>query len=204
MNKSESKYFNTAQLMNQALIQLLEYKDIEYISVKEICEKAGVNRSTFYLHYETISDLVEEAIEHITDKFIGLFPQNSCDFVVNIQQVPINELILVREDYLIPYLNFIYDNKGVFKAAVKNPNCMKTFSRYSRLKQYVFEPIMERFQIPKDVRNYWTCYYINGIWAIIEEWLKNDCRETVEQIETIIISCVIPKDTYEKWVNELQ
>jgi AcrR family transcriptional regulator len=197
MNKSESKYFNTAQLMNQALIQLLEYKDIEYISVKEICEKAGVNRSTFYLHYETISDLVEEAIEHITDKFIGLFPQNSCDFVVNIQQVPINELILVREDYLIPYLSFIYDNKGVFKAAVKNPNCMKTFSRYSRLKQYVFEPIMERFQIPKDVRNYWTCYYINGIWAIIEEWLKNDCRETVEQIETIIISCVIPKDTYE-------
>jgi AcrR family transcriptional regulator len=196
MNKSESKYFNTAQLMNQALIQLLEYKDIEYISVKEICEKAGVNRSTFYLHYDTISDLVEEAIEHITDKFIGLFSQNSCDFVVNIQQVPINELILVREDYLIPYLKFIYDNKGVFKAAVKNPNCMKTFSRYSRLKQYVFEPIMERFQISKDVRNYWTCYYINGIWAIIEEWLKNDCRETVEQIATIIISCVIPKDTY--------
>jgi AcrR family transcriptional regulator len=196
MNKSESKYFNTAQLMNQALIQLLEYKDIEYISVKEICEKAGVNRSTFYLHYETISDLVEEAIEHITDKFIGLFPQNSCDFVVNIQQVPINELILVREDYLIPYLNFIYDNKGVFKAAVKNPNCMKTFSRYSKLKQYIFEPIMERFQIPKDVRNYWTCYYINGIWAIIEEWLKNDCRETVEQIAEIIISCVIPKDSY--------
>jgi AcrR family transcriptional regulator len=47
MNKSESKYFNTARLMNQALIQLLEEKDIGYISIKEICEKAGVNRSTF-------------------------------------------------------------------------------------------------------------------------------------------------------------
>jgi AcrR family transcriptional regulator len=185
MNKSESKYFNTAQLMNQALIQLLEYKDLEYISVKEICEKAGVNRSTFYLHYETISDLVEESIEHITDHFIDLFPKKSSDFVENIKQAPLNELILVREDYLIPYL----------KAAVKNPNCMKTFSRYSRLKQYVFEPIMERFQIPKDVRNYWTCYYINGIWAIIEEWLKNNCREPVEQIATIIMSCVISKDT---------
>jgi AcrR family transcriptional regulator len=195
MNKSESKYFNTAQLMNQALIQLLEYKDLEYISVKEICEKAGVNRSTFYLHYETISDLVEESIEHITDHFIDLFPKKSSDFVENIKQAPLNELILVREDYLIPYLNFIHDNKGVFKAAVKNPNCMKTFSRYSRLKQYVFEPIMERFQIPKDVRNYWTCYYINGIWAIIEEWLKNNCREPVEQIATIIMSCVISKDT---------
>ena len=61
MNKSESKYFNTALAMDNALIALLEVKDLEYITVKEICEKAGVNRSTFYLHYETIADLVNEA-----------------------------------------------------------------------------------------------------------------------------------------------
>ena len=50
-NKHESKYFNTALLMHQALIILLETKDYNYITVKEICQKAGVNRSTFYLHY---------------------------------------------------------------------------------------------------------------------------------------------------------
>ena len=48
MNKSESKYYNTACLMDDALILLLEKKDFEYITVKEICNKAGVNRSTFY------------------------------------------------------------------------------------------------------------------------------------------------------------
>lgn len=63
MNKSESKYFNTAAFMDEALIALLEVKDLEYITVKEICEKAGVNRSTFYLHYETIDDLANEAAE---------------------------------------------------------------------------------------------------------------------------------------------
>ena len=51
MNKNESKYFNTAILFDEALIYLLENKDIEYITIKEICNKAGVNRSTFYLHY---------------------------------------------------------------------------------------------------------------------------------------------------------
>ena len=40
--------------MNEALLILLEKKNYEYITVKEICEKAGVNRSTFYLHYETM------------------------------------------------------------------------------------------------------------------------------------------------------
>ena len=60
MNKNESKYFNTAIRMDEALIALLEKKDFEYISIKEICQKAGVNRSTFYLHYENTADLLKE------------------------------------------------------------------------------------------------------------------------------------------------
>ena len=52
MNKNESKYFYTASLMNQALLTLLEKKDIEFISITELTKKAGVNRTTFYLHYE--------------------------------------------------------------------------------------------------------------------------------------------------------
>ena len=42
MNKNESKYFNTAIKMDEALISLLEKKDFAYITVKEICDKAGV------------------------------------------------------------------------------------------------------------------------------------------------------------------
>lgn len=70
MDKSESKYFNTALLMDEALIRLLEVKDYEYITVKEICEKAGVNRSTFYLHYETVNDLLSECLENIKKRFL--------------------------------------------------------------------------------------------------------------------------------------
>ena len=70
MNKSESKYFNTAVLMDEALLLLLERKDIQYITVKEICEKAGVNRTTFYLHYDSISDLLEETVNYITQRLV--------------------------------------------------------------------------------------------------------------------------------------
>lgn len=70
MNKSESKYLNTARLMDEAFILLLDKKDYEYITVKEICAKAGVNRSTFYLHYETINDLLEESLEFLIGDFI--------------------------------------------------------------------------------------------------------------------------------------
>ena len=44
--------------MDEAFLSLLEKKDFEYITVKEICAAAGVNLSTFYLHYETLGDLL--------------------------------------------------------------------------------------------------------------------------------------------------
>ena len=70
MNKNESKYFCTATLFDEALINLLDKKDIEYITIKEICKKAGFNRSTFYLHYENIDDLLNECMEYINKKII--------------------------------------------------------------------------------------------------------------------------------------
>ena len=73
MNKSESKYFNTALLMNEALLLLLEKKDYEFITVTEICQKAGVNRSTFYLHYESMDDLLIETLDMINKKFHEAF-----------------------------------------------------------------------------------------------------------------------------------
>lgn len=41
MNKSESKYFNTAEKMDKAFLEILEKKDFAFITVKEICQKAG-------------------------------------------------------------------------------------------------------------------------------------------------------------------
>ena len=47
MNKSESKYFHTAERMDEALLSLLLEKDFEYITVKDVCARAGANRSPF-------------------------------------------------------------------------------------------------------------------------------------------------------------
>lgn len=72
MNKSESRYFATAARMDEAFLTLLAKKDFEYITVKEICEVAGVNRSTFYLHYETMSDLLSK-VENLVGNLIVCF-----------------------------------------------------------------------------------------------------------------------------------
>lgn len=194
MNKSESKYFNTALRMDEALIALLEQKDLEYITVKEICQQAGVNRSTFYLHYETISDLVNEAVERINERFLSYFPQRAEEFLAGLSCRAREDLILVTRAYLIPYLNFIRDNKKVYRAAFRNPSDMQAHTRYEHLKLHILEPILERFNIPEAQRPYRIAYYVEGIIAIVREWLRRDCADEVEMIADIIEACVCPEE----------
>ena len=199
MNKSESKYFNTALRMDEALIALLEKKDLEYITVKEICHLAGVNRSTFYLHYETIADLVNETLEMINQRFLSYFPQRQEEVLGKLDSREREELVLVTREYLLPYLRFIRDNKKVYRAAFRNPGSMQAHARYGELKQRVLGPLMEQFGIPVVHQPYCMAYYMEGIIAIVKEWLRQDCADEVEMIADIIESCVRPRDgNYEK------
>ena len=168
MNKSESKYFNTALRMNESLIALLEKKDLEYITVKEICHQAGVNRSTFYLHYETIADLVNETLEMINQRFLSYFPQQEEEVLENMGTREREDLVLVTREYLLPYLRFIRDNKKVYWAAFRNPGSMQAHTRYGELKQHILSPILERFDIPAAHRPYYMAYYVEGIIAIVK------------------------------------
>ena len=190
MNKSESKYFNTALRMDEALIELLEHKDLEYITVKELCQQAGVNRSTFYLHYDTISDLLNETMETINQRFLSYFSLRGENFPGEMESMELQDLVFVTREYLLPYLRFIRDNKKVYRAAFRNPNGMQVQARYGDLKQYILGPVLERFHIPEEHRPYYMAYYVEGIIAIIKEWLRQDCKDDVEMISNIIEACV--------------
>lgn len=168
MNKSESKYFNTAIRMNEALISLLQKKELEYISIKEICEVAQVNRSTFYLHYENIYDLLSETLKYINNKFLKIYNSDiTTTTVQKIKNGTTEELLFVTPEYLIPYLNFIKENKNIFIATLKHPKVFQTNKKYSNLYLYFFKPIFEKYSLPKDEHEYIISFYIRGIIGII-------------------------------------
>ena len=192
MNKAESKYYNTALLMNQALIQLLNKKEYEFITIKEICAKAGVNRSTFYLHYDTKEDLLEECLENTNKHFLTYFNENTHEFINKLKTCPIEDLILITHDYLLPYLKYIKENKIIHLVAVKHKIVMDTVEKFNELNKYVFKPIFSRFGIDEKSSKYIILYYLNGVNAIINEWILNDCKDEIEFIEKIIMDCIRP------------
>lgn len=195
MNKSESKYYNTACLMDEALIALLEKKDFEYITVKEICSKAGVNRSTFYLHYETTGDLINEVMEYINKKFLSYFSQNEEDIKEKINNSPLDQLIFITPEFLDPYMNFIIEHKNIFRASFVNPEGMQSTVMYSRLKKNILLPILNRYGITGEDADYYIEFYIQGTMAIVRKWVMDDLKEDSEKIKQLIINCVRPKNS---------
>ena len=190
MNKSESKYFNTATKMDLALISLLKKKSFDYITVSEICETAGVNRSTFYLHYETIGDLLEETTRYLLNNFLSYFSTDTQSVALNLKDRKLDELVFVCDKYLSPYLSYIKDNKEVFGTALTHNKTFGLEDVYRRMFENIFDPILSRFHYPVEDRKYVMMYYLTGINAIILEWLKNDCDKCVEEIAQIITICI--------------
>ena len=190
MNKSESKYFATAVRMDEASLTLLEKKDFDYITVKEICEVAGVNRSTFYLHYETMADLLSESVSHMNEQFLAYMKRDSQTFVTKLRDCPLDELYLITPEYLTPYLGYIEQHKRLFRTATENAAVLGMDKSYDRMFCHVFTPILDRYGIPQQDRRYIMAFYIQGLMAIISEWLKNDCADSIGYVVNMIQRCV--------------
>lgn len=190
MNKSQSKYFNTATKMNLALISLLKKKPFEYITVSEICETAGVNRSTFYLHYETVNDLLSETTSYLLNDFLSYFTADKQSIVLNLTDCKLDELVFICDKYLSPYLTYIKEHKEIFRIALSHNKILGFEDVYKRMFGNIFNPILQRFHYPTSNRQYVMMYYLNGINAIILEWLRNDCDKSIKEISEIISVCI--------------
>ena len=194
MNKAESKYFNTAIKMDLALISLLKKKPFDYITVSEICEEAGVNRSTFYLHYETFGDLLAETTRYLLDDFLAYFSTDTKAIALNLADCELNDLIFICDKYLSPYLSYVKDHKEIFGTALLYNQTLGFEDVYKRMFDNIFNPILERFQYTPSNRQYVMMYYLNGVNAIILEWLRNGCDKSIQEIAEIISICIYGKD----------
>lgn len=194
MTKAESKYFNTSVKMSDALLDLLKTKPFAYITISEICKKAGVNRSTFYLHYENTADLLAETGQRLLDDFRSYFMVDTVALTAHFADCEEKELNFITEEYLHPYLSYIRDNRHVFATILKHANSFHFDAVFQRLFQHVFDPILHRFGYPAEQRKYVMMFYLSGINALVLEWLKDGCRKSIEEVSHIIRECIFGRN----------
>ncbi len=62
---------------------------------------------------------------------------------------------------------------------------------YGRMFKHVFNPILERFNVPEKERAYVMKFYLTGVFAIVMEWLDKNCSDDMATVIKVITDCVM-------------
>ena len=167
MNKpNNNKRKKSQEKIEKIFLQLIQKKNIDEISVSTICEKANLNRSTFYSNYIDIYDLAEKIKQQMEIEFAQF------QFSNNSKQ---------DEGGYLSMFRYIKDNQIFFKTYFKLEDISKSLPT-----QYHIE-LAEKYYDNKFI-DYHIEFFRAGLNAIIKKWLNNGCKETPEEINEIITS----------------
>lgn len=75
--QNDLRYIKTEELIQATFREMIKEADYSQLSVKDLTERAKINRKTFYLHYPTMDDLLWKMQEQLYDRFIEA-TQNIC------------------------------------------------------------------------------------------------------------------------------
>jgi AcrR family transcriptional regulator len=197
MNKSgvdNRSVRNTKRRLREGLLQLLEEKPINEISVKELTELVDVNRGTFYFHYQDIYDLLRDMEQDFFDNFDRTLSENSP--ALDEDGFPV--LDAEGAPYLHAVFSFIDDNRSFCRIMLSPHGDMKfvelvkeRIDRQCRFFWQLLAPGADERQ-----SGMYNAFLINGLIGLIREWV-NDRRDlTVENISeltaTLILASVGP------------
>jgi len=162
----------TKMLLKDALTKLLYEKRIEKISVSELCEKAGINRSTFYKHYGSQMDVYEDMEQDFFDAALQMLTIDNESGRTGIGQF----LEFLKEEYEKVYAIIVIRPDSDFIEKVFNMPALKYFTDKNN------DPTYNERQ-----NEYMRIYEYNGGYAVIREWVASGCKEDPTQIEELLL-----------------
>lgn len=174
-------------LLKNSLIEILREKPVEKISVKELCENAGINRSTFYLYYTDPVSLLAELENEVlnsTKEFLGKVDSNQ-------DTLP----------FLITFLDYIKDNSMIFNTLLRPQENLSFQTKFMKdTLAHLNAAVM--LNCPPDISEYIYNFVIMGSLSVIQHWIQCDYNIKSKEMATLIyqlsntaIMNYIPKST---------
>ncbi len=169
--KKDLRILKTEKLLKESLLELLKTNSLKDISVTEICEKAFVNRVTFYDHFNNKEELLNSIIEDIKQDIIKeLKKDNSIyDFKKNYRKI------------LEKVLNYFDDNKQYFNVSLIDHN--NTILFVSSLHKIFLDYLGETMKEDNIENTKITSQFFSGaLVSVIFCWVKDNNKINKEDL----------------------
>lgn len=186
------RVIRTRAFIKNALIELIEEKGFEAITVKDITTKANINRGTFYSHYQDKYDLMAKCEEELVKEMENKIIKNIPKVIADLETTTPNTMPFA---ILVPFFEFLNQNRGLMRALLgpkgdlSFQTTLKVFMRkalFDNNKNSIFK--QEDLLVPPE---YLISYIASAHIGVIQEWLNNDREESPQEIARIISTMTI-------------
>jgi len=165
----------TRMVLKDSMIKLLKDKQISEITVKEICELADVNRSTFYAHYLDLYDLLSKMEEEVLEDMKAYLYQHN--FEKDEESFQVTEKIL----------EYIAENKEMAQILL-HENADPIFQkRVIKIAQkYLMDSWNLADKLDEDFSHYLSTFIIAGCLQMIKVWVDDDLKQSPKEMAILI------------------
>ena len=113
---------------------------------------------------------------------------------INPQTLKKEDLFLIDDNYLIPYLHFIKDNKKIYKLIHTNPYLFRKQQAFDKLYNELFSIILDKYGVIEEEKEYIFAFFSFGLVAVIQKWIENDCKDDIEKMAVLMKKVIMYKN----------
>lgn len=162
--KNNSRRRESREKIGKVFVELLQTRELNQITVSDICKKADLNRSTFYANYLDVYDLADQVRTELENEFGDLF----ADYDTAAEDTGAVRMFRhIQENQLFykTYFKLCYDEKHLI---------------------FNYDPVQAEKEFENRDLKYHIEFFRNGLNAIIKLWMKDGCVETPEEMAEIL------------------
>ncbi len=168
MNTPNNKRRKTSQeKIEKAFIKLIQYKDLNKITVSDIVKNAKINRSTFYANYLDIEDLADKIKDSMFHNLLELYKEESTLRKHSYNYLKLFEHIKDNQIYYSTLFKLDFDFSKYYDNHLEDTDAIKYYGTTKHI-------------------DYHIEFFKAGFNALIRKWLSNGCIESPEEINEIL------------------
>lgn len=173
MPDKDRRIRKTKQVLRQSFASLLAEKPLEDITVKELTERADINRGTFYCHYKDIYDLKDQIERELFDEFVAVIDGYGVDNLRReLRSVMTDVFRFLQRNKEFGTIISAYKTDSLFFAWVRSEIFRRGLSEWQRI--YGFQDSIQW--------DYYLDFVVAGCVTMLQSWIQKGMRESPEEM----------------------
>jgi AcrR family transcriptional regulator len=188
--KPSRKTHYTRMALRSSLVDLMAQKPITRITITELCEKADINRTTFYAHYKDQYDLLRQMEEETIADFEAMLTKYENKYSKKETLQMLEEMLryIANNSNSIQVLlsenGDVYFQKRLFRRFLYRKQVLAYFTEVSQDTETKF---------PNEMLEYHSFFVINGAIGVIQYWLKNNMNIPATELAKMLVNLTYMK-----------